>query len=163
MQSEFSGANKQSKARLKTSINPKDVVEGVQTIVSYIEALTEASNHSSTRHHNNPERTTSRTRLPRYVYNKEILTNISYNTNSVNTAEKGQSLSTIGEGLLKLPGLNLPNVNICPSMSMNLISVSSICELSYSVTFTKPGCTVNQNNIIILTAERTGGLYAFRV
>jgi hypothetical protein len=70
-------------------------------------------------------------------YNKGILTNISYNTNSVNTAEKGQSLSTIGEGVLKLPELNLPNVNICPSMSMNLISVSSICDLSYSVTFTK--------------------------
>jgi hypothetical protein len=48
LKQEFSRANKQRRsariqALLKTSINPKDVVEGVQTIVSCIEALTEAN------------------------------------------------------------------------------------------------------------------------
>jgi hypothetical protein len=100
---------------------------------------------------------------PSYVYNKDTLTDISYKINDVSTAERGQSLTTIGEGNLKLPGFTLPNVNICPTMGMNLISVSSICDLGFSVIFTKSKCTVNQNNVTILTAQRSGGLYIFYV
>jgi hypothetical protein len=48
-------------------------------------------------------------------------------------------------------------------MHMNLISVSSICDLGHTVTFTSTKCTVNQNNVVILTALRLGGLYVFRV
>jgi hypothetical protein len=98
---------------------------------------------------------------PSYVCNKDMLTNIKFETNSANTAEKGQALVTIGEGLLKLPGITIPNVTICPTMGLNLISVSSICDLGHTVTFTKTSCTVNQKNPTILTAHRTGGLYTF--
>jgi hypothetical protein len=62
---------------------------------------------------------------PSYVFNKHLITDFTSMPNSVNTAGRDLSLTTIGEGILNLNGIRIP-ATVCPTMVMNLISVSSV-------------------------------------
>jgi hypothetical protein len=44
-------------------------------------------------------------------------------------------------------------------MALNLISISSLCDMGYVATFTKNDCTITKNKTIVLIGRRKGGLY----
>ena len=141
------------------SISPPDhhwpfEKQGNETKVAY--ALTKASQYEAS----GVTLTIDSGAHPSYVNNKLLLNNFINKLGFVNTAQQNAEVATTGEGTLTLAGeLTLPRVIYSPTMSMNLISVSDICDLGLEVRFTNSRCFITKHGRNILTASRCGGLY----
>jgi hypothetical protein len=90
--------------------------------------------------------------FPSYTRNKRSLTNY-YSTNgSVGTAKEGSSITTVGTGTLKHR----------PELSVDLLSVGSMCDQGLEVKFRKHDCTfTNSSGDIVLSGKRDSGLYYY--
>jgi hypothetical protein len=100
---------------------------------------------------------------PSYTRNKTSLTNY-YSTNgSVGTAKEGSSITTVGTGTLQVQGITIDNVKRCPELSVDLLSVGSMCDQGLEVKFRKHDCTVtNSSGDIVLSGKRDSGLYYYQ-
>ena len=82
---------------------------------------------------------------------------------TIGTASKnGQDLKANYSGSLNLsPDIILHNVLFCPEVSMNLVSVSQLCDLGLVVVFDDTGANIRkkENNKLLLRANRKGNLY----
>lgn len=103
----------------------------------------------------------------------EPLSRIVYQSNLINQAEVGRKIASPGFGTLRgiireensqLRKIDLDvvltDIMIVPSLCMNIISVSKLCDHNYHVFFEKDKCIIkDQFERTILTAKRTGGIY----
>lgn len=56
------------------------------------------------------------------------------------------------------------NAVLCvPDLAVNVFSLSRMCQMGYSVTFTKETCkVVSPTNEVVAIGQETGGLYKFK-
>lgn len=102
------------------------------------------------------------------------LSEIVFRSNLINQAEEGRKIASVGFGTLRGRireeygqsrrkidrNIVLKNIMIVPSLCMNIISVSKLCDYNYHVSFENDSCTIkDQFNRTILTAKRSGGIY----
>jgi transposase InsO family protein len=95
---------------------------------------------------------------------------------TVGQAEKGRTISSIGIGRLKCElmrchspwgkarnvRLNLRDVLVVPSLSVNIISVRKLSHSNFKVAFNKEGCEVlDQSGRLVARAKSAQGLYWF--
>ncbi|KAL5844545.1 hypothetical protein ACOSQ3_010599 [Xanthoceras sorbifolium] len=79
---------------------------------------------------------------------------------SVTTAD-GTPMPLAGVGSVVTFQLSLSNIYHIPKLTMNLVSVSQLCDSSYSMFFTSTSCHVQdlQSKKLIGIGRRSGGLY----
>ena len=97
------------------------------------------------------------------LMNKDLLTNFRSHRANFMTADAG-NLSCIGIGDLFInPNLTLTDVLYCPSISLNLISVSQICQQGFTVQTSKASTLVLKDRKTVLSALQSEGLYVFKI
>ena len=104
----------------------------------------------------------------------EPLSKIVYRSNLINQAEEGRKIASPGFGTLRGTireeigqsrrkidkDIVLTNIMIVPSLCMNIISVSKLCDHNYRVSFDNNKCTIkDQFQRTIMTAKKSGGMY----
>jgi hypothetical protein len=95
--------------------------------------------------------------------NKVHLTKFRSHRATFMTADSG-TLKIIGVGdLLINSGLTLKDVLFCPTVSMNLISVSQLCHQGFTINSSKSSTLVMRNRKVILSALLENGLYQFKI
>jgi hypothetical protein len=72
-----------------------------------------------------------------YMRNKTSLTNYYYANGSVGTPKEESSITTVGSGTFQLQGITIDNVKHCPELSVDLLSVGSMCDQGLEVKFRK--------------------------
>ena len=76
-------------------------------------------------------------------------------------AANGRILHIEGAGTLASGPFTITDVYCCPSVSMNLLSVSKLTDLGYRFLFTAQTVTITypSTNKVILVGQRTNGIY----
>jgi hypothetical protein len=99
-----------------------------------------------------------------YLTNKNLLRSFFDSVSVVGTAQRGSILKCLGFGLFRVNNsLEVPDCYYCPDMAMNLLSVSSLCDLGLTVIFTANKCTIMKGKKSILIAGRENNLYTIEV
>ncbi|GKD36837.1 hypothetical protein Tco_1257044 [Tanacetum coccineum] len=88
---------------------------------------------------------------------------ISMNLNSSKSilAANGDSMPLVGIGSVDTPSIALSNVYYIPSLTMNLASVSKICDSGCDVNFSVSNCSIydQKTQEVVGTGHRQGDLY----
>ena len=95
------------------------------------------------------------------LMNKEQLQNYRSYFCNFSTADAG-TLQCVGIGnLFVSPDLTIKDVLYCPEISMNLISVSQLCDQGHTMSVNRQTITLTKNRRVVLTARCEDGLYQF--
>lgn len=70
-------------------------------------------------------------------------------------------MSLLGVGLIVLPSVSLFDVYYIPSLTLNLVSVSQLCQSGYLIFFSSSNCSIHdlRSQQMIGIGRREGGLY----
>ena len=98
-----------------------------------------------------------------YLKNKFLISNFIDQLSFVRTAQKGSILDCLGIGTFRIQNISIPEARYCPDMSLNLLSVSQLCDQGLHVGFDAKQCTVTKGKEIVLIAKRQDNLYCFEV
>jgi len=97
--------------------------------------------------------------------NKNDLTDYVNSIKRISTADaEANDLLSPGNGSLQLNGyLKLQKVLHCPTVSLNLLSVSQLADLNLIIIFDKYKCEVRriENNELVLRGKREGNIYVY--